>query len=117
MQEQEEILSQHIKDILQKSKDDLKLTDFMNNAKKDTVSIEEGALLTLLVEAKRRNWNNDRMITYLKNETGLVMDIQQNAQCGILLMFGKNHLISFLFEIKKLAPPVPQYYFKELKYC
>ena len=70
----------------------LQLTDYLTNNQKDEVSKEEGALITLLAETRRRNWTQDHTISYLKNETGLVMDmdIKQNAQCGILLMFGKQ---------------------------
>jgi len=74
MKEQEELLSQRMKDILSNTKN-LQLTDFITNNQKDEVSIEEGALITLLAEARRRNWAQDHTISYLKNETGLAMEI------------------------------------------
>ena len=81
MRDQEEILSQSIKDILSSTKN-LQLTDFLTNNQKDEVSKEEGALITLLAEARRRNWTQDYTISYLKNETGLPMEIGR-AQFGI----------------------------------
>ena len=81
MRDQEEILSQRIKDILSSTKN-LQLTDFLTNNQKDEVSKEEGALITLLAEARRRNWTQDHTISYLKNETGLPMEIG-GAQFGI----------------------------------
>ena len=81
MKDQEELLSQRMKDILSNTKN-LQLTDFITNNQKDEVSIEEGALVTLLAEARRRNWAQDHTISYLKNETGLAMEIGR-AQFGI----------------------------------
>ena len=81
MKDQEELLSQRMKDILSNTKN-LQLTDFITNNQKDEVSIEEGALITLLAEARRRNWAQDHTISYLKNETGLPMEIG-GAQFGI----------------------------------
>ena len=82
MQEQEEILSKYIKNILVQTKN-FKRTNFISNDDQNTVSLEEGAFLTLLVEARRRNWSYNRLMSYLKNETGLPIDIGP-AQCGIL---------------------------------
>ena len=81
MKDQEELLSQRMKDILSNTKN-LQLTDFITNNQKDEVSKEEGALITLLAEARRRNWTQDYTISYLKNETGLPMEIGR-AQFGI----------------------------------
>jgi hypothetical protein len=81
MKDQEEILSQRIKDILSSTKN-LQLTDFLTNNQKDEVSKEEGALITLLAEARRRNWTQDHTFSYLKNETGLPIEIGR-AQFGI----------------------------------
>ena len=81
MKDQEELLSQRMKDILSNTKN-LQPTDFITNNQKDEVSIEEGALITLLAEARRRNWAQDHTISYLKNETGLAMEIGR-AQFGI----------------------------------
>ena len=88
MRDQEEILSQRIKDILS-STNNLQLTDFLINNQKDEVSKEEGALITLLAEARRRNWTQDHTISYLKNETGLSMEIG-GAQFGISYHFLMN---------------------------
>ena len=89
MKDQEELLSQRMKDILSNTKN-LQLTDFITNNQKDEVSKEEGALITLLAEARRRKWTQDHTINYLKNETGLAMEIGR-AQFGISYQLLNEH--------------------------
>ena len=88
MKDQEELLSQRMKDILSNT-NNVQLTDFLTNNQKDEVSKEEGALITLLAEARRRNWAQDHTISYLKNETGLAMEIGR-AQFGIFMNIDWN---------------------------
>ena len=58
---EEELLSQHFKNILVRSSD-INITDLVEN---NVFSIAEGALLTLRVEAKRRQWDDNQLANYL----------------------------------------------------
>ena len=98
----EELLSQELKSHLKS----LKLSDFIKNDGISNVTFSEGALLTLLAEAKRRNWNHDQLVSYLdpsKEETGYLLDCYENVigpQLASTRISPKYQLKSFRSEIR-----------------
>ena len=64
MTDPDHLLSEHLRDVLIQS-DDIPRTDFIENNEKDGVQMVEGALLTLWVEAKRRQWDENQLAKYL----------------------------------------------------
>ena len=73
--EEEDILCEKFKNELKALQNyDLNgINEFIEKDQHITINISNGALLTYLVEAKRRNWSEDQVIHkgYLNTETGL----------------------------------------------
>ena len=69
----EELLANPLKAKLVEEPDKTEWVNFLNEDEKKSIGKNEGALLTLLVEARRRKWSNARLIEYL--DTYLELDI------------------------------------------
>ena len=69
----EELLANPLKAKLAAEPDKTELVNFLNDDEKKSIGKNEGALLTLLVEARRRKWSNASLVEYL--DTHLELDI------------------------------------------
>ena len=74
----EELLANPLKAKLVAEPDKTEWVNFLNEDEKKSIGKNEGALLTLLVEARRRKWSNARLIEYL--DTYLELDIDKETE-------------------------------------